>query len=62
VSLLGVGPGFLARPRNTVVFRLRSFIHERRGRGILRSSNARFCIDSPLRAARMASEATHAAW
>src|SRR5918994_2017670 len=33
-----------------------------RGRGILRSSDARSCIDPPLRGARMASKAFHAAW
>src|SRR5215212_7191369 len=32
-------------------------IHERRGRGILRTSDARSCIDPPLRSARMASKA-----
>ena len=33
-----------------------------RGRGILRSSFAGSCIDPPLRGARMASKALHAAW
>src|SRR5829696_9267789 len=33
-----------------------------RRRKILRSSDAGSCIDRPLRAARMASEARHAAW
>ena len=38
-----------------------SLFTEVRGRGILRSSDARSCIDPPLRGARIASKAFHAA-